>query len=247
MQALILGVSDAFTRLGYGSSCLIRTANGYVLIDCPDLIHRAMFEAGQKSGWNVDAGMIDDIVVTHLHGDHCNGLESLGFYRRFLKKRGTDAELPRLHVTKKVADRLWERLGPAMGAKMADGHEARIDDFFDVHVIEPGRKTNICGLTLDCRFTKHPIPTVGLFVEEGGRKLGWSSDTPFEAEHVEWLNQANLIVHECNRGPAHTSIEELNALPESIRKKMHLIHLPDDFDSNLTEIAMLKAGQVLNF
>ena len=44
MRALILGVGDAFTGRHFGSSALLEGPSGYVLLDCPDLVHRAIRE-----------------------------------------------------------------------------------------------------------------------------------------------------------------------------------------------------------
>ena len=79
MRMLVLGVGDAFTRLHFGTSALLEGPEGFVLLDCPDLVHRALHEASAKAGWDVDVMSISDILLTHLHGDHCNGLESFGF------------------------------------------------------------------------------------------------------------------------------------------------------------------------
>lgn len=45
MRVFILGIGDAFTRLHFGSSALIEGPHGWVLLDCPDPIHRAIHEA----------------------------------------------------------------------------------------------------------------------------------------------------------------------------------------------------------
>ena len=72
MRAVILGVGDAFTRLHFGSSALLDGPDGFVLLDCPDLVHRAIREATARVGWRVDASAIDDIIITHLHDAICN-------------------------------------------------------------------------------------------------------------------------------------------------------------------------------
>lgn len=246
MQVLILGVGDAFTKKHFGSSALVRTDAGYTLIDCPDLIHRALSEADQQAGWNVDALDIADVIVTHLHGDHCNGLESFAFLNRMKRRENPELTKPRLHVTPPVAKRVWERLAPAMDSPMGSDSRSTIEDYFALHTICPDESAAINGLRIECRFTGHPIPTIGLKLHANGSTLGWSGDTPFEKAHIEWLSDADVIVHECNVGPAHTHIEELNALPDALRAKMRLIHLPDNFDTACTDITALNQGEVLN-
>ena len=241
MRLLVVGTGDAFSTERYGSSCVIEGPKGRVLVDCPDLVGRALREAGEASGWKVCATDIDDIVLTHLHGDHCNGLESIGF-RRWLMHRNAGGPLPRLHCWKPVADRLWERLAPAMD----QGGKARLQDYFQVHPLDPEREAHIAGLAVRCRPTDHSVPTVALRFSDGGRTLAWSSDTPFDPGLIGWLQDgANLIVHETSPPPTHTPIEPLNALPEGVRARMRLIHMPDGFDPACTDIRCLRQGEAI--
>ncbi|MHC5004685.1 MAG: MBL fold metallo-hydrolase [Planctomycetota bacterium] len=245
MRALILGIGDAFTARHFGSSALLRAPGGHVLLDCPDLIHRALREATEAAGWRIAADDVHDIILTHLHGDHCNGLESFGFLRRIRRRQDERLPIPRLHTVAPVAERLWERLAPAMDASMDDRPRSTLEDYFDVRLLDPDGVNRVAGLDVWCRATRHPIPTIGLRLADGDGALGWSGDTPFEPAHVEWLAAADLIVHECNRGPAHTTIDDLEALPEDVRSRLRLIHLPDDFDATRTDIPALREGQVL--
>jgi len=241
MRLLVLGTGDEFSCERYGSSAVIEAPEGFVMLDCPDAIGAAMREARERSGWHVWPERIDDIIVTHLHGDHCNGLESIGF-RRWLMHRNVGTPLPRVHCWKPVAERLWERLGPAMD----QGGKARLSDYFEVHELDPERVTNICGLAVQCRPTEHSVPTIALRFTEGDRTLSWSSDTPFDPDLIRWLEAgAHLIVHETSPPPTHTPIDPLNALAETVRKRMRLMHMPDLFDPKCTTIPCLQQGQVL--
>src|SRR5439155_2780974 len=60
---------------------------------------------------------------------------------------------------------------------------------------------------------------------------GVSADTAFDPTLVQWLQAADLVVHEASGGFMHTPYADLAALPETLRKKMRLIHYPDDFRS----------------
>lgn len=247
MRALILGVGDAFTEKGCGTSAVLETPlGGYLLIDCPDLIHRTLKEASTKAAWSVDASRIDDIIITHLHGDHCNGLESFGFSRLVSRMKGINPVIPRLHTHPAAARRVWERLAPAMDAPIRPGgRPARLDDYFELHVIEPESPASIAGFTVECRYTIHPIPTIGLKISDGRSTLSWSGDTVFEQAHIDWLASGDIIVHEANLGPAHTQIETLNNLPPELRRKMRVTHITDGFDPSCTDIRVLEEGQLL--
>lgn len=246
MKALILGVGDAFTIQSFGSSAVVEGPGGYLLIDCPDLIHRALHQASAASGWNVKAADIDDIIITHLHGDHCNGLESFGFHRLVLRLQGRQTTLPRLHTHPEAAARIWERLAPAMDAPLTKGgHPSTLEDYFDVRILTPGVPATIAGLRIESRYTIHPIPTIGLRLSDGPSTLGWSGDTVYDPAHIAWLASADLIVHEANLGPAHTHIELLNALPDELRARMRLTHIIDGYDTASSDIPPLAEGEVL--
>jgi len=269
VRIVILGVGDAFTARHFGASALIETSSGAhgpsssrgdggrggkagrggrVLLDCPDPIHRVLRES-TKGAVRVDD--IDDIVLTHIHGDHCNGLESFGFWRWMKRQTDAGSPVPRIWTSPWTAERLWRKLSPAMSGEGRRSGEAGpptrdLSTFFDVRTLAPGGLTvQVQGLTIEARWTTHPIPTMGLLLSEGGRTLGWAGDTAFERAHIDWLSKADVIVHEANTGPAHTPIEDLNALPDELREKMRLIHLPDDFDPSRTDIAILREGDVL--
>ena len=108
-----------------------------------------------------------------------------------------------------------------------------------------GTRTDVAGLAVRCRPTRHVIPTVGLLLESAEGTLGWSSDTAFEREHVDWLAEADIIVHEAGDGPWHTPVDELASLPPRIRERLRLIHLPDAFDRTRAELPCLAEGEVV--
>lgn len=246
MKALILGIGDAFTNRSFGTSALIQGPEGYFLLDCPDLIHRALREACEESGWNVDHRSINDILITHLHGDHCNGLESFGFARLVSRLKGENSIFPRLHTHPGAAARIWERLAPAMDPPIhKGGRRSILDDFYNLQTVEPGKPATIAGLTIHCRYTIHPVPTIGLKISDGRKTLGWSGDTCFEQAHIDWLSDCDVIVHEANLGPAHTQIEMLNSLPDRVRAKMRITHIIDSFDRTQTDMIPLREGEVL--
>lgn len=246
MRVLVLGVGDAFTTRGYGSCFLIHGPQGHVLIDCTDLIHRALAEAAAIANWKVDSRDIQHILLTHLHGDHCNGLESFGFKHFAERLRGESTTTPTIHTHPGAAARLWERLAPAMDAPLTPGGKpATIADFFNLDTFEVGEPFTVAGLTIRARRTHHPIPTIGLLISDGSWTLGISGDTIFDPDHIAWLDQADLIIHEANYSPLHTQVDPLNNLPAKIRTKMRLTHTEDAFDARSTRIPLLKQGDVL--
>jgi ribonuclease BN (tRNA processing enzyme) len=238
MEIVVIGTGDAFSTGRAGSSAVVLAPGGHVLIDAPDGLFRALAEASLRSGVRIDPETIDDILLTHLHADHANGLEMFGF-RRWVDRRNGRGCLPRLHTPAGVAARLWERLAPSMD----QGGSATLADYFDVRILPEGAACDVAGLSVRQRGTQHSIPCCGFLLSAGGRTLGWSGDTVFDPEHIAWLGAADLIVHETSESAIHTPIAELNALPAEVRRKMRLVHMADDFDPACTDIKPLAAGE----
>lgn len=242
MDFVVLGTGDAFSSKHFGSSAVVLAPEGQVLIDAPDALMRALASASASSGVRVGPDGINDILVTHIHGDHVNGLEAFGFWR-WLEWRRTGRTLPRLHTTNQVADRLWQRLAPAMD----QGGTATLSDYFELRVLPKSSPARIAGLEVRHRMGRHTVPTCGFLISDGRRTLGWSGDTTWDPGHVEWLSEADLVVHETSPAPAHTPVDYLNALPPELRAKMALIHMPDDFEAESTSIRLLTDGELVRF
>jgi hypothetical protein len=58
------------------------------------------------------------------------------------------------------------------------------------------------------------------------------------------LAAADVIIHETNHSVWHTPYEKLTALPGDLRRRMRLIHYPDDFDQANSAIEPLQQGRV---
>ena len=245
MQLLVTGTGDAFTSTSYGTSCVLQGDQGPVLVDCPDPIRRVLRQASEKSGWEVTLNTIDDILLTHLHGDHSNGLEAFGFWRRAQRVNNHSQPLPRLHTTSAVAERLWSRLAAAMDTGWDADPRSHLSDYFDVRIIDPDHFAVIQGIRFKDRYTHHPIPTIGIRASCHGITNAWSGDTFYDESHIEWLKDADLIIHEAGPPPIHTPVERLEQLPEEIRSKMWLNHLPDEFNRDTCRIPCLTDGQIL--
>ncbi len=241
IRAVIIGTGSALSHRFYGSSAAILTPTGLVLIDCPDAILRALADASKTSAIHLDPMRITDILVTHLHGDHVNGLETIG-WKHWIARQSAPQAPPRIHTIERVAQRLWERLAPSMD----QNGSATLADYFSLNILEAGNRTPIADLEVEARPTEHLIPCCGFRVSRGGATLGWSGDTRFDPSHIDWLASANVIVHETSESRVHTPIACLNTLAPALRAKMRLIHMDDAFDQASTDIAVLTDGQVLD-
>lgn len=242
-ELLINGVGDAFSRAHWGTNFLCRH-DGFVLaVDCPDSYRRALQSNGfAHDGTTLDAHHLDAMFLTHLHGDHVNGLEMLLAYRKFV----AGGKLP-LWTTPDVAEVLWEgRLAVSLGT-MYDGqyyNSLYLEDYVDLHIVPWGPTATIGPFSVQTRRTIHHIPTAGLRIAANGATLGYSCDTAWDPDHVAWLQDADLVMHETSLGPAHTPLYRLLELPEPLRRKLLVVHYPDSIAEPDADLRFAHEGDV---
>ena len=75
MKLTVIGCGNAFSFRNYNQAFLLEEENRKLLIDCGSRIPIALHEM------KIDPKSITDIFVSHAHGDHCGGLEEIGFLR----------------------------------------------------------------------------------------------------------------------------------------------------------------------
>jgi hypothetical protein len=130
---------------------------------------------------------------------------------------------------------------------MDQGGTANLSDYFELRVLPKSAPASIAGLSVRHRMGRHTVPCCGFLISDGSRTLGWSGDTTWDPGHVEWLSEADFVVHETSPAPAHTPVEYLNALPADLRARMGLVHMADDFDPKSTGIRLLADGELIRF
>jgi ribonuclease BN (tRNA processing enzyme) len=219
------GTGDAFSVERFGTNFICDSGEFRLAVDCPDSYRRALVE--NDFGFDVDG--IDAFFLTHLHGDHVNGLEMVMAFSAFAL-----SEKIELFTTPEVADDLWERRLACSLGQMWNGqsHEAlSLSDFVNLHVVPWGEPTAIGPFTIETRRTIHHIPTAGFRLTDGEGVLGYACDTAFDRAYVDWLaDGAHLVLHETSFGPAHTPLESLRELPRDLRERLLVVHMPDGFE-----------------
>ncbi len=256
MRITALGTGDAFSADRYSSCLLLESGSTTILVDCPHPIRKVL---KSSTGGRVDVADIDAVVLTHLHADHASGVEGFAWFCRFVLGRPM-----RLYAHEAVIAGLWGQLAPSMSELLitdADNrphHRERLElqDVIAATPLPLDTATTIGDVRLLARMTVHHIPTtalrftttgaVGTGVGAGAAvTLGYSADTAFDQTLIDWLNDADAIIHETNFG-AHTPYEKLAALPAHIIAKMRLIHWPDGFDTDGSAIAVLRDGDTFD-
>jgi ribonuclease BN (tRNA processing enzyme) len=242
---LPLGVGNAFSARYYSSSLALHAEGHWLLIDCPHPIRKLLSEASQSSGVRLDVPDLFAVVLTHLHGDHSSGLETLGFYYRY----AMNGQKAKIYTHPDVSARLWPGLlSGSMEWSITDAGQPPVQrtltDFFELHHLHETLRTQAGPFTIECRRTLHSVPTTALRIHAAGRTLGLSADTAFDPDLITWLAEADLIIHETGEHGLHTPYDKLVALPENIRGKIRLIHYADDFDLTGSIMAPLRQGEM---
>ena len=242
-EVTVLGVGDTFSEK-HRSTAVLLACDGVTLgVDCPDTYRSVLRAASKNSRQALSIEKVDGVLITHVHGDHMNGLEGFAFYKHFVEGKRI-----KLITSPDVRAVIWdERLKAPMGT-LWTGTEFRqmtFDSYFEHVPLDWASDISVGPFRIKARRTIHHVPTSALLVEAAGRKLGYSSDTAFDPELIAFLAPADLIIHETNFGPAHTPYAALAALPDELRTRMRLIHYSDLFDTAASVIAPLREGDVL--
>jgi ribonuclease BN (tRNA processing enzyme) len=249
VRLIPMGVGEAFSARHYTSCLAMGVDDQWLLIDCPHPLRKMLREGSIAAGLTepLDIGRFTAAVVTHLHADHCCGLEDFGYFCHYGLGRKA-----KLLMHPEASARLWDGLLAAgMGVVQAGPdrppERRSLGDFFELIDLDETRPAPCGPFAIECRRTIHAVPTHALRITAGGRVLGFSADTAYDPGLIEWLSAADLIVHEATsmtHSGVHTPYEKLAALPPAIRAKMRLTHLPDDFDIEDSAIEALRAGMV---
>lgn len=244
-----LGVGEAFTARYY-TSCIILGVDGdWLLIDCPHPIRKMLREASIDAGLPIplDLDQIHAVAISHLHADHCCGLEDFGYFSFFALDRRA-----KLLMHPDASARLWDGLlaaGMELVQAKPDSLPVRkqLADYFELIDLNPSKPVKCGPFSIECRRTIHSVPTFAFRITTGGRVLGYSADTAYDPTLIDWLADANLIVHEATtltHTGVHTPYERLAALPALLCAKMRLTHYPDDFDVQSSVIEPLRQGRI---
>jgi ribonuclease BN (tRNA processing enzyme) len=240
-ELLMHGVGDAFSRRFWGTSFLVRKDDFILAVDCPDAYMRGLHDhAFPHKERALGPEDIDAMILTHLHGDHVNGLEMLACYRRF-----SGSGKLTLYTTPEARADLWPRRLAASIGVLWEGHTFHTQseaDFFDMHELDWQKPIQIGPFSVQIHPTRHHIPTAALRISDGTHTLGHSCDTTFYPELIDWLADADLILHETNLGPAHTQLADLLDLPQTLRDKMLLVHYPDELAGADLSIQLAQQG-----
>ncbi len=217
--------------LGTGSGLSLTLGNNNALINKTVLIDCG-FTAPERLLRLDCLKTIEDIIITHLHGDHCHGLEILGFLNMFAINRR-----PRIHLTRSMADSLWNEVLKGTMMKLTGENNsprnACFDEFFEIcHPEDSDMRISAGGIELVLQPSPH-VPgkeSYSVRIHENGKKRAfYTSDVclPVTSIIVD-ADSYETIFHDVqlfeSGNDVHVSLKTLTSLPDALKKKIILMH-----------------------
>jgi len=223
----------------------------------PQALHRlkdiAGFDYLNRDG-TADTTKIGHVFITHQHGDHIGGLEELILMNTFTYATDGAGFRPQLTSAPVILERLWE-CSLKGGLEVVNGREAKLEDYFilrpagvgtgDTARVAWGGRYEIEPFKTDhVRLkAKYDWPSLGLLIRDtvSGRSVFFSGDTGFDFDaYGNMMGEAELVFHEVHLGdeelPVHSSLRQMRTLPAEIKRKTHLYHYGDDWDSGTYDV-----------
>ncbi|CAH1196355.1 MBL fold metallo-hydrolase [Paenibacillus sp. JJ-223] len=220
MKVTFLGTGDMFSFEQHHNSMLAEFGGTHLVIDFPESNARALKEYG------FPLTDIENVFITHLHEDHINGVQLLGYYSQIVSGRR-----PRLYIHEALVDPLWSILSPGM-RHTTDG-ERTLHDYYDIVPLPDGGTFELGGVTFETFRTTH-VPGM---ISNGLLARGYfdySGDSTLDQDRlIATADEVQLIFHECHMHDlvikSHTSLQDLQQLPAEIRQKTVLMHYHDEY------------------
>lgn len=187
VRLTVLGCSGTFP--GPDSCCssyLVEHEGFKLLIDCGTGAVGAM----HRNDHLID---VDAVFLSHLHADHCLDLVAW-YYVRYYHPEGPRPTVP-----------VYGPLGSAERiARAFDDRPVGFDKVYDWRLAKPGH-TEIGPFDVEIATMRHPIESLGIRLNAGGKSFAYSSDTAETDALPTLARDADLLLAEASwlDGPAH--------------------------------------------
>ena len=176
----------------------------------------------------IDADLVDGLILTHVHGDHDAGT----LQKALAAGRIALWTTPSIYAS-------WLRKWQALSGIGED----ELRRLFDFKPVQIGASVDVHGAKLLFRYTLHSIPAVAFEAHYQGASFNYSGDTlndpaavdaifaaghmdaarHEELSHYDW--SADLLFHESGIPPLHTPLERLAALDDDVRRRLRVLHV----------------------
>lgn len=173
------------------SCILIEAPEGRYLVDC------GMTALVSMARFGIDPGVIDAVLITHLHGDHFGGLP-LMILEACINTHEGSAYPPRTRPLRVAGPpETEERVRQVLDlfSWRAQFAAMKADGLLEFIVLEPRRETAVAGLTVTAFPVPHYTPeAMALRIAVGETTIAYSGDTGWTDTLVEVAEDADLFI-----------------------------------------------------
>lgn len=187
MRLTVIGSGDAFGSGGRFNTCFMVEAQGVTaLLDCGATSLVAMHKQG------IDPGVIDAIILSHLHGDHFAGAPFLLIEGQYLARRKRPLVVAGPPGTR-------DRLHGALEVLFPGSTSVPWRFPWEVTEIPVGQDTRVLGLSVVTTEVIHPsgAPSTAVRISDGRSVLAYSGDTEWTDALLSVASGADLFIVEC--------------------------------------------------
>lgn len=242
MKITFIGCGDAFSIHNGNNSALVELEKTNLMIDIPDSNY------GRIGNLGIEYSDIDHLFITHLHGDHINGLERFAYYRKFatpIVKPEKANKKTVLYIADVLYDGLWDSVKNGLGIT-TEGF-LTLEDYFEVVRIDTTTKETpsftIEGTSFQLIGVNH-VPTMPVFGLYAENHFYYSADSTFDENHIlTYLPTVKCFFHDMHffsqELTVHASYRDFVHLSEEQKDKIFAMHY-DDSHRNTSAVEGIK-------
>lgn len=227
-----LGVGDAFTTRHFNTHVMLDIDGREIFLDCPPYLPKMLAENKAKGHRSIDHTQYREILITHMHADHVNGLEELAYLQYYKTENPI-----KLYAPNWLLSDIWTSLRPSLeDSARGDGGLASFDWYFDPKPILSPQEFD--GFTVSFTETRHHPRCLMYKFDFGGFKLAYAPDAGFDTEKYKWFDDCDLVLHDAWFGPTHalgadirnlhSPVSDLLTMPREFQEKVLMCHYADD-------------------
>jgi ribonuclease BN (tRNA processing enzyme) len=210
VELTVLGCSGSYGSPAGGacSGYLVRAGDAVIWMDCGN----GSFANLQQHANPAD---LTAVIITHAHPDHCVDIYGLHVLYKYGIERGG---LP--------------VYAPEGVERTLEGLVGKWTDTFDWKLVGDGNRASIGDTQVQFSRTDHPLPTIGIELEQGGKRLVYTADTGPGWSVEAFRPGADLVLSEATyqhddiRAPIHLSSRQAGEAARAAKaRRLMLTHL----------------------